>query len=84
MLETTEIRRKGFAIRPTFADFVDKYACSQGSDSQNKNLCGEGNQPISLSLVSFRKRNPENEFEKFVVMWKRSEFVFSEWIKEEE
>uniref|UniRef100_A0A0B7B7S5 Myosin motor domain-containing protein n=1 Tax=Arion vulgaris TaxID=1028688 RepID=A0A0B7B7S5_9EUPU len=25
MLETVEIRRKGFAVRPTFEDFVDKY-----------------------------------------------------------
>lgn len=25
MLETTKIRREGFAVRPTFAEFVDKY-----------------------------------------------------------
>ena len=27
MLETTKIRREGYAIRPVFSDFVEKYAC---------------------------------------------------------
>ena len=26
MLETTKIRREGFAVRPVFQEFVDKYA----------------------------------------------------------
>ncbi|GFO14637.1 myosin-iiib [Plakobranchus ocellatus] len=48
MLETVEIRRKGFAVRPTFVQFVDKYKIL-------KDLKLKGTSQDCVSILNFAK-----------------------------